>query len=90
MLNLNTTDDLDFKGAAVYKIVVQGEVSGELMKRRWRLQVSQLKSRNRKPITSIVGQINDQTSLAGILNMLFNMHMTVISVNMLTEMGKQS
>lgn len=78
-------DDFDFKKPAIYKIVVNGEIIDEMSKRLWDLQIKTKKSKNHKIITSLVGQINDQAALAGILQMLYDMHMTVISVNMLSE-----
>ena len=78
-------DNINFKKSAIYKIVVKGEINEEMSERLWGLQARKYKSENHKPITTIVGHINDQAALAGILNMLYDMHMTVISVNMLSE-----
>lgn len=75
-----------FKNAAIYKIVVQGELNAEWPLLSWGLQVNVQKGKGQKPITSLVGQINDQSALSGILNKLYDLHFTVISVNMLSEM----
>ena len=74
-----------FKNAAIYKIVVQGELNAEWPIQSWGLQVNVQKVKGKKTITSLVGQINDQSALSGILNKLYDIHMTVISVNMLSE-----
>ncbi len=77
--------EFSFRKPAIYKIVVQGEIDAEWSDRLWGLQVNISKAKNGKPITSLVGQINDQSALSGILTTLNDMHMTVISVNMLSE-----
>jgi len=80
--------EFSFKKPAIYKIVVQGEIDAEWSDRLWGLQVNIAKVKNKRPITSLVGQINDQAALAGILCTLYDMHMTVISVYMLSEIEK--
>jgi hypothetical protein len=76
---------MHFTKPAIYKIVVHGDIDGESAMRLWGLQVSTTKGKNQKIITTLVGMINDQSQLSGILNTLYDRHMTVISVNMLSE-----
>ena len=83
-----TSIDLDFKKAAIYKIVVQGEIEPDWSDTIWGLQVDVLKQKGMKSITSLIGRINDQSALSGILTMLNDMHMIVVSVNMLSEVEK--
>ena len=75
--------DFDFKKAAIYKIVIKGEFEDGWPERFWGMQVHKDKGKN--TISSLVGRITDQAALSGILNMLYDKHMTVISVNMLSE-----
>ena len=77
--------EFNFTEAAVYKIVFQGEMESDQINRLFELQVSVQKRENKKPITTLIGKINDQSQLSGILTMLNDMHMTVISVNMLSD-----
>ena len=77
--------DYSFKKAAVYRIVVQGDIDTEMSERLWGLQVNIDKGNRNKAISTLIGQIDDQSALAGILNTLHEMHMTVIAVNMLSE-----
>jgi len=83
-----STQEFNFKEPAVYKIVVQGVIDPQWTETNWGLQVSVSKGKGSQSITSMVGQINDQAALSGILSMLYDMHMTVISVNMLIEIEK--
>lgn len=73
----------NFKKAAIYKITVQGTIDAKWSERLWGLQVN-IEDENRQ-ISTLVGQINDQAALSGILNALYEMHTIVISVNMLSD-----
>ena len=77
--------DLGFTKAAIYKIVVQGELDAAWCEQLWGLQANVKRGKGEKPITTIIGQINDQSALSGILTQINDMHMLVISVNMLSE-----
>ena len=82
------TIDFSFRKAAIYKIVVQGEIDQEWSDRMIGLQVSVLKRKDKGSIATLIGQINDQSALSGILTCLNDKHMTVISVNMLSEIDE--
>ena len=83
MKELHTNKDFDFKKAAIYKIKVKGEMTDGWPERIWGLQIHQVKGNN--TISTLVGRIADQSALSGILNMLYDKHITVISINMLSE-----
>ena len=80
------TIDFSFIKAAIYKIVVQGEIDQKMSDRMMGLQASVHNRKDKGSITTLIGQINDQSALSGILTMINDMHMTVISVNMLSEL----
>jgi hypothetical protein len=74
-----------FKKAAIYRIVVEGELD-DSWSDRLGLQITSQKKASKRPISFLVGKIADQAALSSILNSLYDMHMTVISLNMLTDM----
>ena len=73
-----------FKKSAIYRIVVQGELD-DSWSDRLELQITMEKKAGKKSFSFLVGRIADQAALSSILNSLYDMHMTVISVNMLTD-----
>ena len=73
-----------FKETAIYKIVVEGELENSWSDRLG-LQITVQKRTGRKPISILVGNIADQAALSSVLNSLYDMHLAVISVNMLTD-----
>ena len=77
--------DFNFKKAAIYKIVVQGAINESWSDRMHGMQIKVEKRTDNIPFSSLVGEIRDQSALSSILNSLYDMHMTVISVNMLSD-----
>ena len=65
---------------ATYRIRVQG-----FLEKRWadRMGDMHINSRSREdqaPLTTLVGRVRDQAELMGIMNSLYELHMTVLSV----------
>ena len=72
-----------FQNPAMYKIKVQGELKENWSERLLGMQITIDRSQRNIPISVLVGQINDQTALSGVLNALYDYNMTIISVHML-------
>jgi len=85
MTGENKDLEYNFTSPAIYKIVVQGRIGNELSDSMVSLQINIEKGEGKKSISTLIGEINDQAALSGLLNMLYDMHITVISVNMLSE-----
>ena len=77
--------DYSFTKPAIYKIVVQGKIDNKLSDILLDLQINVEKADGQKYYSTLIGKINDQAALSGIMNTIYNMHITVISVNMLSE-----
>ena len=82
-----TKGSMNFKKAAVYKIIVKGKIYEGFTERMQGMQLKVESGTNRESYSTLVGEIRDQAALSGILNDLYDMHMTVISVNMLTDIS---
>jgi hypothetical protein len=80
-------ENISFTKPAVYKIIVQGMISPDLAERLCGMQVTIKKGPDKKTLSTLTGMINDQSQLSGILNTLYEMRMTVIAVNMLSEIN---
>ena len=72
-----------FQKSAMYKIKVQGELKENWSERLQGMQITVERSRSNIPVSVLIGQINDQTALSGVLNALYDYNMTIISVQML-------
>lgn len=69
-----------FQNNATYQIIVEGNVEHilrELLPGEFKVSYSNLGG---KKISSLIGQVEDQAHLTGVLNTIYNSRMTVISV----------
>ena len=66
---------------AVYEIVVTGRILGEWSARLEGMQISETKASDGSFRTTLVGRLDDQAALSGILNTLYELHTAVISVS---------
>ena len=79
----NTEPEFSFQKPALYKIKVVGELKENWSKRLQGMQINVKRSPGRMPVSVLIGQINDQSALSGVLNALYDFNMTIISVRML-------
>ena len=75
--------EFSFQNPAMYKIKVQGELKESWSEKLQGLQINIERSQGNKPVSVLIGQINDQSALSGVLNALYDFNMTIISVRML-------
>ena len=79
--------ELSFSKPAIYKIMIKGELNEVWSERLGGMQINVLRSGAKEPVSVLVGQVNDQAALSGMLNTLYESHCTIISVNMLEDIG---
>ena len=84
MSDINKNPDHSFTRPAIYKIVGQGKIDYKLADRMLGLQLNVEKGEGQKYFSTLIGNIDDQAALSGILNTLYDMHITVVSVQMLS------
>ena len=69
-----------FDRPAVYRICVEGYVEATWSDRLADMTISHARSGEGPPTTTLVGELRDQTSLAGVLNTLYELHCAVLLV----------
>ncbi len=62
----------------IYQILVQGRISSEWS--AWLNGMSILQESNDPPVTQITGRVVDQSQLRGILNKIWDLNLTLVSV----------
>jgi hypothetical protein len=72
-----------FDSPALYRIGVQGRIP-----QKWRdhlegMAITEWSAENAPPMTTLVGELTDQASLAGILETLYELRLAVLSVERL-------
>ena len=66
-----------------YRVEVQGQLRPEWSDRFGSMQVLTPPPEGDKGVTILQGAVNDQTELAGILNTLYELHLSLLSVHRL-------
>lgn len=87
-MNENGNINSGFSTPAVYQIKVQGALSDDWSERLGGLQISVSRKKTGNTISILTGMISDQTALSGILNALYDSHITVLSVNLMKEQDR--
>jgi hypothetical protein len=85
----NTSNRKHFKlwSAASYRIEVEGYVDESWSDSLGGMRVTTRKREDQSTVTTLVGQVRDQAELRGVLNSLYELHLPVLSVEMLEEVN---
>ena len=81
----DSKSNFSFIKPAMYKIEVHGDMNASWTEKLGGLQITVERRGSKSPISTLIGQINDQSALSGVLTTLYENHLTIISVNMLKD-----
>ena len=84
MISTPSADDLTFDGPAVYRIRVCGRISARWSARLGGMTITVEPADTGQSITTLLGELEDQASLAGVLNTLYELHLPVLLVEHLS------
>jgi hypothetical protein len=88
MTNLIRRGKIKFEKPGKYRIVVQGRLDESWSDRLAGMSISTSNLENDKPTTLLIGNLRDQAQLSGVLNSLYELHLPILSVNLLiTDKG---
>ena len=85
MSNSQSWKNLKFEAPASYRIRVQGHLDDSWSDRLGGMVVTRAFTENKQPMTILIGHLNDQAALSGVLNAVYEQHLPVISVEHLDE-----
>jgi len=74
-----------FDSPVAYRILLQGPVAPTWSDRLQGMDISQATSDTGLTISTLTGELPDQTALAGVLNTIHEMHLSVLSVECLKK-----
>ena len=72
--------DISFDGPATYRIIVKGWIDRLWWEDLGGMDIHIESHENETAINILTGQVRDQAELMGIMNSLYELHMTVLSV----------
>ena len=76
---------LGFNLPANYRICVQGFLDGSWAERLSDFRINNQVSAGELPVAVLTGKTRDQTELIGVLNGLYEMHLPLLSVELLND-----
>lgn len=83
MITLNKPENLNFTSPATYRIYVKGFLDESWSDRFSGLQIKNHVSATDAPTAILQGKLLDQAQLLGVLSNLYEMHLSLISVELL-------
>ena len=78
--------DLKFEAPAFYRIRVKGHLDDSWSDRLGGMVLTRAFTADKQPMTILIGHLKDQGALSGVMNALYDLHLPVISVELLDEM----
>ena len=72
--------DFAFDRAGNYRIRVRGYLDDSWTDRLGGMRITASGLNDQVPVTALDGQVRDQAELAGVLNTLYELHLTLLSV----------
>jgi hypothetical protein len=85
MSNSQFLKNLKFEGPASYRIRAQGHIDDSWTGRLSGMVLTRAFTADKQPMTILIGQLEDQSALCGVMNALYDLHLPVISVEYLDE-----
>ena len=65
---------------ATYRIEVEGYLDASLSDRLAGMQISTHKRPDQSTVTTLMGRLRDQAELSGVLNSLYDLHLSILKV----------
>jgi hypothetical protein len=84
MVGTPESKQLAFEKPARYHIVVQGYLEKRFSDCLGDMQIKVRTREDQFPVTILSGQVKDQCELMGILNSLYELHLSLLSVELIT------
>ena len=85
MVSSETGNDLKFSSSVRYRICVKGFLDDSWSERFGDMRISNQIPGKISPMATLVGPVIDQTALVGVLNGLYEMHLPLVSVELLDD-----
>lgn len=85
MQNEKESKRLKIWSSATYRITVEGNIDEKWSDHLASLSMSTKKRADKPTVTTLTGVIRDQAELTGLLNILYELHLPILSVEKLDE-----
>ena len=86
MSNSQSWKNLKFEAPASYRIHVQGHLDDSWSDRLGGMVITRAFTEDKQPMSILIGHLSDQAALFGVMNALYDLHLAVISMELLDDM----
>lgn len=73
-----------FESPGTYRIRVRGHIDESLADQLGGMAITRAFTSDREPITILIGKMEDQAALSGVLNEIYDLHLALITVELLS------
>jgi hypothetical protein len=80
-MNARSEPSLPFDRPAIYQISVEGKVPENWLGRFEGMKLTLIEEFSKPPLCTLTGRLEDQVALASVLQLLHELHVTVLSVS---------
>jgi hypothetical protein len=84
------SDDLKFTSQATYQIFIKGFLDESWSDRLNGMTIGHLNSDAGLPVTKLWGKVQDQAELLGVMNSIYEMHLPLISLELIEDFEAES
>lgn len=84
-LENNETKNSGFTSPGIYCIKVRGAIGKDYSRYLSDMEISAEDHPGSRPITTLYGNLKDQSALVGVLNALYDMHLPIISIKLIDQ-----
>ena len=83
MMHKPSRNPIPYDCPATYQISVQGRIDPTWSDRLEGMTICQAAVESNPPVTTLEGELSDQAALAGVLNTLYDLHLSILLVKRL-------
>ena len=80
MTNNSNEKDIKLWTPATYRIEVQGHLDESWSDRLFGMRITARKRLDQTSVTTLTGRLRDQAELSGVLNSLYDLHLSILKV----------
>lgn len=81
--SMESRENISFESAGIYRIRVRGHIDESLADQLGGMIITRAFTSEKDPMTILIGHLRDQAALSGVLNELYELHLPLLTVELL-------
>jgi hypothetical protein len=84
LFRMESRGNLPFESAGIYRIRVRGHIDESFADQLGGMIITRAFTSEKDPMTILIGHMTDQAALSGVLNELYELHLPLLTVELLS------